>query len=77
MRTKAWLCFNDWAGFTTVPVVLVGETRTRWRITPDVGVDRIRLAGRRRWLAAGETALVPKTAVRAARSLTPEHPADV
>ena len=61
---RAELCFNDWAGFYTKPIVVLGETPKRYRITTPPDVDRIRLAGRNRYLHRGQTALVPKTAVR-------------
>jgi hypothetical protein len=59
----AFLCFNDWAGVRQVPVEVVGETPKRWRIRAP-GPDSVRLAGRRRCLKPGKTALVPKTAVQ-------------
>ena len=59
---RALLHFDDWAGRRAVPVVVVGETPTRYRIRPD-GAEPLRLAGRNRWLAPGATALVPRSAV--------------
>lgn len=61
-NVPAFLCFDDWAGYHEEPVRIVGETRTRYRIQTDK--DVIRLAGRYRYLRRGETALVPKRAVR-------------
>jgi RNA polymerase subunit RPABC4/transcription elongation factor Spt4 len=55
------LCFNDWAGFRRVRVLVVGETPKRYRIE---ALQRMRLAGRNRCLDKGERALVPRTAVR-------------
>jgi len=61
----AYLCFNDWAGTREHPVVIVGQTRERYRIRlPDGATEPMKLAGRCRWLRTGETALVPKSAVR-------------
>ncbi len=50
-----------WYGVTWDPIEVVGETPTRWRIR---AIERTWLAGRCRWLEAGETTLVPKHAVR-------------
>ncbi len=61
MMTKADLCFNDWAGFRKVPVLVVEVTPRRYRIE---AVNDMQLAGRGRTLKKGERALVPKTAVR-------------
>ena len=55
-----YLQFNSFAGRTQVRVEVVGETRTKVRIR---AITRTRLAGRRRSLNPGETALVPKHAV--------------
>lgn len=60
-RRPAELCFNDYAGFRAIPVLVIGETPKRHRIE---AVKDMRLAGRCRSLKAGESALVPKTAVR-------------
>lgn len=57
----ALLCFNDWAGYAEIPVFVVGETPERYRIRAD---RTIRLAGRARSLLVGQTALVPRMAVR-------------
>ena len=66
----AYLCFNDYAGFRMAPVLVVGETPQRLRIE---AVRDMRLAGRNRRLPAGETALVPKGAVRFAPLLDAWH----
>lgn len=58
----AWLHIQDWAGHTKQAVLVVGETKARYRIAP-AGDERVKLGGRSRWLAPGETALVPKRAV--------------
>ncbi len=60
-RRRAEFCFDERAGFHAVPVIVIGETPTRYRIE---AIRPMRLAGRNRSLAAGETALVPRTAVR-------------
>ena len=62
------LTLDGWAGLERYTVRIVGETPTRFRIE---AMERTRLAGSRRWLQVGETALVPKRAVwpmRATRS---------
>lgn len=64
LTRRAFLCFNDWAGVRKVPVDVVGETPKRWRIQLPPRSETIRLAGRNRYLAYGQTALVPKSAVR-------------
>ena len=58
---NAVLCLNGWEGRTETPVEIVGETPKRYRIRAN---KRIKLAGRNRWLEIGQTALVPKYAVR-------------
>ena len=57
---KAWLCFNDWAGFHKTAIVLIGETPQKFRITSTVP---IKLAGRNRFLSPYRSTLVPKGAV--------------
>lgn len=59
--TEAWIQLDGWVGRTQARVEIVGETPYRYRIR---AVTRTRLAGRQRWLNVGETALVPKHAVR-------------
>jgi hypothetical protein len=58
---QAWLLMDGWEGRTEQAVLVVGETPKRYRIK---AVARTKLAGRCRWISAGETALVPKYAVR-------------
>lgn len=58
----AVLTLQTWAGVLKQPVIVVGETPQRYRITP-AGTTPVRLAGRLRHLPPGETALVPKNAV--------------
>lgn len=59
----AVLVTQSWAGRLEEPVTVVGETPKRWRVRND-GLCSIRLAGRCRVLAPGETVLVPRRAVR-------------
>lgn len=58
---NAVLCLNGWEGRTETPVEIVGETPKRYRISAS---KRVKLAGQNRWLEIGQTALVPKYAVR-------------
>ena len=58
---KAQIALNGWGGLMLQEVEVLGETPTRYRIR---GLQpSTRLAGRHRYLAAGETTLVPKHAV--------------
>lgn len=57
----SYLVVSGWGGNTATKVITVGETPHRFRIR---AITPTRLAGRNRWLAPGEEALVPKTAVR-------------
>jgi hypothetical protein len=57
---NALLWLDGWAGRSSVPVIVIGETPKRYRIKT---LRRTRLGGRNRWLTAGATALVPKRAV--------------
>ena len=61
---RSALCLNGWEGRTETPVFIIGETAKRYRIR---AIQRTKLAGRNRWLDSGETALVPKSAVRLTR----------
>jgi hypothetical protein len=54
------LMLNGWHGVSRRRVEIVGETAKRYRIR---AIEKTKLAGRSRWLNAGETALVPKYAV--------------
>lgn len=63
LEARAWLCLDGWAGRSETEVQVVGETPTRWRITP-LGKEALRLGGRRRYVEVGMTVLVPKRAVR-------------
>ena len=58
---RSLLCLNGWEGRTETPIWIIGETPKRYRIRAS---QRTKLAGRNRWLESGETALVPKSAVR-------------
>lgn len=60
----ALLCLDGWAGRSETPVEVVGETPKRYRIAIPPGSQPVRLGGRHRWLRIGETALVPKTAIK-------------
>lgn len=59
---RGWLHLDGWAGRTKQPVMVMGNTATKYRITPD-GVEEVQLAGAGRKLVTGESELVPKTAV--------------
>lgn len=56
-----YLGLDGWAGRREHKVEVIGETPKRYRIR---AIERTKLAGRCRWLYAGETALVPKYAIR-------------
>ena len=65
---EAWegvLLTGGWSGPLEQPVIIIGETPKRYRIR---ACQRTRLPGRSGvpvcWLYTGETALVPKYAVR-------------
>lgn len=53
------VCVNGWAGRREYPVLIIAETRARYRVQ---AIGEVRLP--RRTLANGEVALVPKSAVR-------------
>jgi hypothetical protein len=55
------LCLDGLSGYHETPVLVVGETPKRYRIE---AIERMRLAGRVRWLNSGERALVPRYAVK-------------
>ncbi len=57
----AMLCLESYAGRTEQVVVVVGETPKRYRIR---ALEWTRLGGGSRFLRVGDTALVPKYAVR-------------
>lgn len=67
MNGKGLLLLEGWEGRTETPVEVVGCTKKKYRIR---AITRTRLAGRYRWLAAGETTLVPKHAVRLTSACT-------
>lgn len=58
----AYLLLTGWHGFTATPILIVGETPKRYRITPS-GARSVRLAGPYRYVEPGKVVLVPKTAV--------------
>lgn len=60
-RNTGWLLLDGWGGKTAQRIEIVGETRTRTMIR---AIVRTRLDGRRGWLEAGKSALVPRSAVR-------------
>lgn len=60
------LYLDGYEGRTQQVVRIVGETPKRYRIAPYSDTP-VRLAGRARYLQPGETALVPKSAVRSER----------
>jgi len=55
------LVLDGWEGRTYQRVEVIGHTPKRLRIR---AIERTRLAGRRRYLEPGQTALVPTRAVR-------------
>lgn len=59
----ALLMATLWHGVVEQPVFVVGESTLFSRVQP-AGQEAVRLPGRLRWLPPGETALVPKTALR-------------
>lgn len=68
MNTPGLLLLEGWEGRTETPVEVVGQTAKKFRIR---AITETKLAGRYRWLADGETALVPKHAVRLTSACTP------
>jgi hypothetical protein len=57
---RATITLNGWQGLTTQEVEVVGSTPQRYRIR---AITRTRLAGRQRYLEAGQTVLVPRKVV--------------
>lgn len=58
---RAVILLSGWGGRSEQQVLVVGETPKRYRIK---ATRRTKLAGRSRWIGTGDTALVPKHAVR-------------
>ena len=58
---QAYLCLNSYAGRSEQAVLVIGETPKKYRIK---AVMRTKIGGRNLWLYAGESALVPKTAIK-------------
>jgi hypothetical protein len=58
---RGWLHLDGFAGKSAQRVIIVGETRTQYRIRADG--DAVRLAGPGRSITGEETALVPKRSV--------------
>ena len=56
----AFIQLDGWSGRSESRVLIIGETPKRYRIQ---AITRTKLAGRDRYLNAGETTLVPKRAV--------------
>jgi hypothetical protein len=54
---RGLLCLNGLSDDHEAPVLVVGETPKQYRI---VAIERMRLAGRMRWLNPGRRALVPR-----------------
>jgi hypothetical protein len=57
---KGYIQLDGYAGRSEYAVMVIGETPKRYRIQATAAT---KLAGRSRWLQAGETTLVPKRAV--------------
>ena len=55
------LCLNGLSGYHETPVLVVSETPKQYRI---VAIERMRLAGRIRWLNPGRRVLVPRYAIK-------------
>lgn len=60
LNRGGYLLMDGWAGRTEQAVMVIGETPKKFRIK---AVMRTKLGGAR-WIYTGETALVPKHAVR-------------
>jgi len=58
---RGLLCLNGMSGYHEMPVLVVGETPKQYRIE---AIERMRLAGRMRWLNPGERAPVPRYAIK-------------
>lgn len=61
MARQGYVCIDGWGGRHDWAVIVIGETQKNYRIK---AVVETKLPGRRRWLSVGDTALVPKYAVR-------------
>lgn len=57
------LVLDGWAGRSLERVLVIGQTPTRY-VVRNPGPDAVKLAGRNRWLEAGNETRVPQTAVR-------------
>ena len=57
----AEIVLDGWSGIVRQPVEVIGETPKRYRVR---AIQRTRLAGRNRWIDAGEVVLVPRRAVQ-------------
>ncbi len=59
--TRTYLVISDYAGNHKYPVIVIGETKTKYRIQLTM---ETKLAGRNRWGKSGDVVLVPKYAIR-------------
>lgn len=59
----AYLHFESNSGHVTQSCLVIGETKERYRVKPD-GEARLRLPGYMGIIIPGQTALVPKKAIR-------------
>ena len=57
---EGFIQLDGWAGRSESRVLVIGETAKRYRIQ---AITRTKLAGRYRYIDAGQTTLVPKHAV--------------
>ena len=63
---RAFLRIDGWHGNIEQQILIVGETLKCWRIQ---AITATRLAGRNKWLNAGEEIVVPRFAVRIPRDI--------
>lgn len=61
MRKAASVCVDGWAGRREHACLVIGETRTKYRVEMRCSAQ---LPGRLGFVVEGATAMVPKTAVR-------------
>jgi hypothetical protein len=57
---EGYIQMDGWSGRHEYRVLVIGETPKRYRVQ---AVTRTKLAGRDRWIDAGQETLVPKRAV--------------
>lgn len=58
---RHFLCTNSWAGYNETEIELLAWVGKMARIK---AIKRTVLGGRRRWIDVGETALVPRHAIK-------------